>query len=243
MTSTSRSPSLPRCSAPPRSPTARCFSRRSPRDPTSVRTIPCSRAGPVGDLRRGLPGTVPERVGPDRQRIHRGHDRGPEQSHAHAEHIGQRVFRGHRDRADYSGLRSLLPHRAGRLLDVAAYLRGQQAPDVPTDLSVVIAAASVPEPSSLTLGGVAALIVWESPCVIEAASDPRADCPWIDHDCTRSEPAGAVRNWRRWGDRARMMTSKRRKRLRMPRRCRLSGHDVASAIDSPTRSNKPGSRP
>ena len=30
--------------------------------------------------------------------------------------IGQRVFRGHRDRADYSGPRSLLPHRAGRLL-------------------------------------------------------------------------------------------------------------------------------
>jgi len=42
--------------------------------------------------------------------------------------------------------------------DVAAYLRGQQGTDVPTDLSVVIAAASVPEPSSLTLCGVAALI-------------------------------------------------------------------------------------
>ncbi len=50
------------------------------------------------------------------QRVHRGHDQGPEQSHAHAEHLGQRVFRGHRDRADYSGLRGLLPHRAGRLL-------------------------------------------------------------------------------------------------------------------------------
>ena len=60
---------------------------------------------------------------------------------------------------------------------------------------------------------------WESPCVIEAASDPRADCPWIDHDCTRSNPAGAVGNWRCWGDRAQMMTFKRRKRLRMPRRC------------------------
>jgi len=47
----------------------------------------------------------------------------------------------------------------GGFFDVAAYLRGQQAPDVPTDLSVVIAAASVPEPSSLTLGGVAALIL------------------------------------------------------------------------------------
>ncbi|MGD0041905.1 MAG: hypothetical protein ABSE84_16130 [Isosphaeraceae bacterium] len=47
----------------------------------------------------------------------------------------------------------------GGLFDVAAYLRGQQAPDVPTDLSVVIAAASVPEPSSLTLCGVAALIL------------------------------------------------------------------------------------
>lgn len=42
--------------------------------------------------------------------------------------------------------------------DIAAYLRGQQAPDVPTDLSVLVAAASVPEPSSLTLCGVAALI-------------------------------------------------------------------------------------
>ena len=47
----------------------------------------------------------------------------------------------------------------GGFFDVAAYLRGQQAPDVPTDLSVVIAAASVPEPSSLTLCGVAALIL------------------------------------------------------------------------------------
>ncbi|MGZ3394376.1 MAG: PEP-CTERM sorting domain-containing protein [Isosphaeraceae bacterium] len=47
----------------------------------------------------------------------------------------------------------------GGFFDVAAYLRGQQAPDVPTDLSVVIAAASVPEPSSLTLGGVVALIL------------------------------------------------------------------------------------
>ncbi|MGA8351939.1 MAG: hypothetical protein WB773_29385, partial [Isosphaeraceae bacterium] len=47
----------------------------------------------------------------------------------------------------------------GGFFDVAAYLRGQQAPDVPTDLPVVIAAASVPEPSSLTLCGVAALIL------------------------------------------------------------------------------------
>jgi len=47
----------------------------------------------------------------------------------------------------------------GGFFDVAAYLRGQQAPDVPTDLSVMIAAASVPEPSSLTLGGVVALIL------------------------------------------------------------------------------------
>jgi hypothetical protein len=46
----------------------------------------------------------------------------------------------------------------GGLFDVAAYLRGQQALDVPTDLSVLVAAASVPEPSSLTLCGVAALI-------------------------------------------------------------------------------------
>jgi len=46
----------------------------------------------------------------------------------------------------------------GGYFDVAAYLRGQQGTDVPTDLSVVIAAASVPDPSSLTLCGVAALI-------------------------------------------------------------------------------------
>jgi len=46
----------------------------------------------------------------------------------------------------------------GGLFDVAAYLRGQQALDVPTDLSALVAAASVPEPSSLTLCGVAALI-------------------------------------------------------------------------------------
>jgi hypothetical protein len=42
--------------------------------------------------------------------------------------------------------------------DVAAYLRGQPGTDVPTDLSVLVAASSVPEPSSLTLCGVAALI-------------------------------------------------------------------------------------
>jgi len=46
----------------------------------------------------------------------------------------------------------------GGFFDVAAYLRGQQAPDVPADLSVLIAAASVPEPQSLVLGGVAALL-------------------------------------------------------------------------------------
>ena len=46
----------------------------------------------------------------------------------------------------------------GGFFDVTAYLRGQQAPDVPTDLTVLIASASVPEPSSLTLGGIAALI-------------------------------------------------------------------------------------
>jgi PEP-CTERM motif len=46
----------------------------------------------------------------------------------------------------------------GGFFDVADYLRARQAPGVPTDLSVVIAAASVPEPSSLTLCGVAALI-------------------------------------------------------------------------------------
>jgi hypothetical protein len=55
------------------------------------------------------------------------------------------------------GVVFFIPEPAG-WFDVAAYLRGQQAPDVPTDLSVVIAAASVPEPSSLTLCGVAALI-------------------------------------------------------------------------------------
>lgn len=41
--------------------------------------------------------------------------------------------------------------------DVAAFLRQQDAAFVPTDLSVVILSA-VPEPSSLVLGGVAALI-------------------------------------------------------------------------------------
>ncbi len=46
----------------------------------------------------------------------------------------------------------------GGFFDVA-YLRVLRAPDVPIDLSVVIAAASVPEPSSLTLCGVAALIL------------------------------------------------------------------------------------
>ncbi len=46
----------------------------------------------------------------------------------------------------------------GGYFDVAAYLRGQQAAGVPTDLSVLVAVASVPEPSSLLLGGVAALI-------------------------------------------------------------------------------------
>jgi len=46
----------------------------------------------------------------------------------------------------------------GGYFDVAAYLRGQQAADVPTDLSVLIQVAAVPEPSSLTLCGIAALI-------------------------------------------------------------------------------------
>jgi hypothetical protein len=41
--------------------------------------------------------------------------------------------------------------------DVAAFLRQQGAAYVPTDLSVVILSA-VPEPSSLVLGGIAALI-------------------------------------------------------------------------------------
>ncbi|MGO9811744.1 MAG: hypothetical protein ACLP53_13345 [Isosphaeraceae bacterium] len=132
----------------------------------------------------------------------------------------------------------------GGLFDVAAYLRGQQALDVPTDLSALVAAASVPEPSSLTLCGVAALIsLGEWPCVIEAASEPRADCSWIDHDCTRSEPAGAAGNWRRRGDRAQMMTSNKDKASKKAAPMGLSGPGLASAIGSLTRSNKPGSRP
>ena len=46
----------------------------------------------------------------------------------------------------------------GGFFDVAAYLRGQQSPEVPTDLSVLVATVSVPEPPSLLVGGVAALI-------------------------------------------------------------------------------------
>ena len=84
---------------------------------------PAAGAGPVGDLRRGLPGTVPKRVGPDRQRVHRGHAYRPEQSHAHAEPLGQRVFRGHRDRADYSGPRVYFLTAPGGFFDVAAYLQ------------------------------------------------------------------------------------------------------------------------
>jgi hypothetical protein len=55
------------------------------------------------------------------------------------------------------GVVFFIPEPAG-WFDVAAYLRGHQAADVPTDLSVLIAVTSVPEPSSLILGGVAALI-------------------------------------------------------------------------------------
>lgn len=46
----------------------------------------------------------------------------------------------------------------GGYFDVAAYLRDQNAPGVPTDLTVLVATAAVPEPASLTLGGLAALI-------------------------------------------------------------------------------------
>jgi len=46
----------------------------------------------------------------------------------------------------------------GGYFDVAAYLRDQQSANVPTDLSVLVQAAAVPEPSSLALCGVAALI-------------------------------------------------------------------------------------
>lgn len=42
--------------------------------------------------------------------------------------------------------------------DVAAYLRDQGAGSVPTDLSVLVASAAVPEPSSLLMGGIAALV-------------------------------------------------------------------------------------
>jgi hypothetical protein len=45
----------------------------------------------------------------------------------------------------------------GPTFDAAAFLRQQNAPDVPTDLSVVIL-APVPEPSSFALGVLAALI-------------------------------------------------------------------------------------
>ena len=44
----------------------------------------------------------------------------------------------------------------GGFFDVAAYLRGLPGTDVPADLSVLV--ATVPEPSSLTLGGIAASI-------------------------------------------------------------------------------------
>ena len=46
----------------------------------------------------------------------------------------------------------------GGYFDVAAYLRSQNAPDVPNDLSVLVATSAVPEPASLTLGGLAALV-------------------------------------------------------------------------------------
>jgi hypothetical protein len=44
----------------------------------------------------------------------------------------------------------------GGFFDVAAYLRGQPGTEVPADLSVLV--ATVPEPSSLALGGIAATI-------------------------------------------------------------------------------------
>ncbi len=46
----------------------------------------------------------------------------------------------------------------GGYFDVTAFLRGQNAFGVPTDLTVLVATAAVPEPSSLVLGGLAALI-------------------------------------------------------------------------------------
>jgi hypothetical protein len=42
--------------------------------------------------------------------------------------------------------------------DVAAYLRGQHATDVPGDLSVLVASSAVPEPSSLVMGGISILV-------------------------------------------------------------------------------------
>ncbi len=50
-----------------------------------------------------------------------------------------------------------LPEPAG-WFDVAQYLRGEHAAGVPADLSVMVLVAAVPEPSSLVLGGMAALI-------------------------------------------------------------------------------------
>jgi len=55
------------------------------------------------------------------------------------------------------GVVFLIPEPIG-WFDVAAYLRSQQAPDVPAELSVLVQVALVPEPSSLILSGVAALI-------------------------------------------------------------------------------------
>jgi hypothetical protein len=46
----------------------------------------------------------------------------------------------------------------GGFYDIADYLRGQGAMSVPTDLSVIVGSTTVPEPPSIALAGVAALI-------------------------------------------------------------------------------------
>ena len=46
----------------------------------------------------------------------------------------------------------------GGWFDVAAYLRRQMASGVPGDLSVLVATAAVPEPASLVMGGIAAIV-------------------------------------------------------------------------------------